>query len=134
MKRPARSASSKRKQDTGLFFRLRRVVQEPHHLKKGGGAGKIFFARGLFIAKIITWTALLALAVIVESALVIRAAQIEFASVTMRAEYKLIRNRERKPPPAFSGECDPGRSTQHRGRLGNGRTSGVSCEMISRFR
>ena len=60
---------------------------------------KRFFAYVVFVAKIITWTALLALAAIVESALVIKAAQLEFASLTPRVEFSLIPTTHRKPPP-----------------------------------
>jgi hypothetical protein len=60
---------------------------------------KRIFARVVFIAKIITWTALLVLAAIVESALVIKAAQIEFSSVSTRFNLIHTHVEKRHGPP-----------------------------------
>jgi hypothetical protein len=47
---------------------------------------KRFFAYVVFSAKIITWAALLALAVIVEGTLVIKVAQVEFSALAAHAK------------------------------------------------
>jgi hypothetical protein len=45
---------------------------------------RLFFARVVFAAKVITWAALLLLAAIIESALVIKVFQIEFLTHSVR--------------------------------------------------